>query len=82
MWDLMFGISTTLHKSRCDTMNVASLYDVSMNMELPVVGVSNYFIRGVILYLTAQNLHGSKIYRKIIETWHYEYLPLVVACSC
>ncbi len=40
-----------------------------MNMERPVVGVSNCLIRGIILYLSAQNLNGSEIYRKIVETF-------------
>ncbi len=40
-----------------------------MNMEQSVIGVSNCVIRGVILYLTAQNLNGSNIYPKIVETF-------------
>ncbi len=57
---LMFGISTTLCKSHRDR-------DVTMNMEEAVVGVSHCVIRGVILYLTTQNLNGSEICRKIVE---------------
>ncbi len=64
----MFGISITLRKSCCDIMNVV-LCDVSMNMKQPMEGVSNCIIRGVILYLTYQNLNGSEICRKIIETF-------------
>ncbi len=64
----MFGISTTLYKSHCDTMNV-ELHDVSMNTDQPVVGVSNCFIRSDTLYLTIQNLNSSEIYWKIVETY-------------
>ncbi len=38
-----------------------------MNTEEPVKGVSNCIFRDVIFYLTAQNLNGDKIYRKIVE---------------
>ncbi len=38
-----------------------------MNVEPPVVGVFNCIICGVILYLTIQNLNGSKIYQTMLE---------------
>ncbi len=40
-----------------------------MNVEQPAIGVSNCIIRSVILYLTAQNLNSSEIYRIIVQTF-------------
>ncbi len=39
-----------------------------MNIEQPVVGVSNCIIRSIIRHLTSQNLNGREIYRDIMET--------------
>ncbi len=46
--------------------------DLSMNMEQPVIGVSNCIICDIILYLTAQNLNVSKISPKVVKTFGEE----------
>ncbi len=49
-------------------MNVAC-NDVSTNVDQPVISASNRVIRGIILYLIAQNLNSSEIYQKIVGTF-------------
>ncbi len=65
----MFNVWYFDHTVQISWFDECGLRDISVNMELPVVGVSNCIIRDIILYLIARNLKSRKIYQKIVETF-------------